>query len=120
MRSWSGKETNSKKQGWNVTPAKRVTTLSNDENDENVPVPCSSKRKKQKTSKKIQLQMAAKTYNPVASVAKNGTKMRMIAGLFVIFVAKQINYNTVVYNMKLHNTGQFSLTKLSLSLMNAR
>lgn len=64
--------------------------------------------------------MAAKTYNPVASVAKNGTKMRMIAGLFVIFVAKQIIYSTVVYNMKLHTTGQFSLTKLSLSLMNAR
>ena len=53
------------------------------------------------------------------TVARNGTKMEMIGGLFAIFVAKLIIYNAVVYSTKHHNTGQFSLTKFSLSVQNA-
>ena len=60
-----------------------------------------------------------KTYGSVETVARNGMKMEMISGLFVIFVAKLIIYNAVVYSMKHHNTGQFSLMKLGLSVKNA-
>ena len=84
----------------------RVTTLSDDKNDENVP--CSSKQKKPRK----------KTYSSVESVVRNGMKMEMISGLFAIFVAKLIIYNAV-YSTKHHNTGGFSLMKLSLSVKNA-
>ena len=84
----------------------RVATLSDDKNDENVP--CSSKQKKNRK----------KTYSSVESVVRNGMKMEMIGGLFAIFVAKLIIYNAV-YNTKHHNTGRFSLMKLSLSVKNA-
>ena len=106
-----------KTRGRGVTPGERVTTLSDDKNDENVS--CSSKRKKQKKSKKMKLQTMKNTYGSVESAARNGTKMETIGGLFAIFVAKLIIYNAVVYSTKHHNTGQFSLTKLKLSVKNA-
>ena len=98
-----------------VTPGERVTTLSDDENDENVP--CSSKRKKQKKSLK----------NATANDEKNIWFCRECGEewdgngdrLFAIFVAKLIIYNAVVYSTKHHNTGQFSLTNLCLSVKNA-
>ena len=71
-------------------------------------MPCSSKQNKNRK----------KTYGSVESVVRNGMKMEMIGGLFVIFVAKLIIYNAV-YSTKHHNTGRFSLMKLSLSVKNA-
>ena len=106
-----------KTRGRGVTPGKRVATLSDDKNDENVS--CSSKRKKQKKSKKMKLQTMKNTYGSVESAARNREKMETIGGLFAIFVAKLIIYNAVVYSTKHHNTGQFSLTKLKLSVKNA-
>ena len=76
-------------------------------------------KKTEKIYKKMQLQTMKKTYASVEGVVRNGTKMEMIGGLFAIYVAKLIIYNTVVYSMKHHNNGQFSLIKLNLSLKNA-
>ena len=77
------------------------------------------KTEKTETLKKMQRQTMKKTHGSAESVARNGTKMEIIGGLFAIFVAKLIIYNAVVYSTKYHNTGQFSLTKLSLSVKNA-
>ena len=76
-------------------------------------------KKKTEKSKKMQLQTMKKTYGSVESVVMYGMKMEMIGGLFAIFVTKLIIYNAVVYSTKHHNTGQFSLTKFSLSVKNA-
>ena len=66
----------------------------------------------------MKLEAMKKTCGSVESVARNGTKMEMVSGLLAIFVAKLIIHNAVVYSTKHHNTGQFSLTKLSLSVKN--
>ena len=68
----------------------------------------------------MQLETMEKTYGSVESVARNGTKMETIGGLFAIFVAKLIIDNAMVYCTKHQNTGQFSLMKLSLSVKNAK
>ena len=76
-------------------------------------------KEKNKKFKKMKLQTMKNTYGSVESAARNGTKMETIGGLFAIFVTKLIIYNAVVYSTKHHNTGQFSLTKLKLSVKNA-
>ena len=108
-----------KTRGRGVTPGERVTTLSDEKNDENVSYSSKKKKKKNKKSKKIKLQTMKNKYGYVESAARNRAKMETIGGLFAIFVAKLIIYNAVVYSTKHHNTGQFSLTKLKLSVKNA-